>query len=223
MKIFITYPPTCPTVHNPIANWVDHGTYATYIVGNVAATSGLLSVANPLILSVTNSAALVETTPTSLGSFGIIYKQNSTNGLTQTRIKSSTFNTANYAFKAFANSLAAAVADTAINAQAGDSITIKWIVKNNSNGSDAYTIKFVSASEGAWSAGYYSRIKSPDGRNLHQRNRPAIQQCNISDGSVCHEPDDCAEHRYDDLHPYTGPVRIEWTRRSSYDHDLIGA
>ncbi|GEM_PF-3735477 len=161
--VFITYPANMSYSSQSNASWVDHATYATYRVGNIAATSGLLSIVNPLILSVTNSAALVETTPTSLGSFGIIYKQNVTNGLTQTRIKTSTFNTANYAFKAFANSFAAAVADTAINAQAGDSITIKWIVKNNSNGSDAYTIKFVSASEGAWGAGYYSESNPATG------------------------------------------------------------
>ncbi|HTY11229.1 MAG TPA: hypothetical protein VMF88_09175 [Bacteroidota bacterium] len=155
VKIFVTYPANMTYSAQSSANWSNQGTYAVYSVGNVAATSGSISIANPLILSVTNSAALVEGTPTSLGSFGIIYKQNATNGLTQTRVKTPTFNTANYAFKAFANTRTAAAADTAIQAQAGDSITVKWIVKNNSNGSDAYTIKFVSASEGTWGAGYY--------------------------------------------------------------------
>ncbi len=154
-KVFVTYPANMSYSSQSSANWVNNGTYAVYSVGNIAANSTQLSVTNPLILSVSNSASLVEGTPTSLGSFGIIYKQNATNGLTQTRVKTSTFSTANYAFKAFSTTRTAALADTAISAQAGDSITVKWIIKNNSNGSDAYTIKFVSASEGSWTEGYY--------------------------------------------------------------------
>ena len=159
-KVYVTYPASMSYSAQTSANWSDKGTYAVYSVGNIAANSTQLSIADALILSVSNSAGLVETTPTSLGSFGIIYKQNATNGLTQTRIKTSTFSTATYAFKAFATTRTAALADTAISAQPGDSVTVKWIVKNNSNGSDAYTIKFVSASEGAWGAGYYSESGS---------------------------------------------------------------
>lgn len=154
-KVFVTYPASMSYSAQSSANWIDLGGHAMYVVGNVSANSTQLSIADPLILSVTNSAALIEGTPTSLGSFGVIYKQNVFGGLTQTRIKTSTFSTANYAFKAFATTRTAAVGDTAISAQAGDSITVKWIIKNNSNGSDAYTIKFVSASEGTWGAGYY--------------------------------------------------------------------
>ena len=154
-KVFVTYPANMTYSAQTSANWSDQGTYAIYSVGNIAANSGQLSIANPLILSVTNSAALVEGVSTALGSFGIIYKQNATKGLTQTRIKTSTFSTSTYAFKAYTTNRTAALADTAISAQPGDSVTVKWIVKNNSNGSDAYTIKFVSASEGAWGAEYH--------------------------------------------------------------------
>ena len=155
VSVYVTYPTGMTYSSQSSVNWADQGSYAIYSVGAVAATSGQLSIADKLILSVNNSASFVEGTPTAQGSFGIIYTQTATNGLTQTRIKTSTFSTANYAFKAFATTRTAAVADTAINAQAGDSITVKYIIKNNSNGSDAYTIKFVSASEGTWGAGYY--------------------------------------------------------------------
>ena len=155
VSVYVTYPTGMTYSSQSSVNWADQGSYAIYSVGAVAATSGQLSIADKLILSVNNSASFVEGTPTAQGSFGIIYTQTATNGLTQTRIKTSTFSTANYAFKAFATTRTAAVADTAVNAQAGDSITVKYIIKNNSNGSDAYTIKFVSASEGSWGAGYY--------------------------------------------------------------------
>jgi len=155
VKVYVTYPTGMTYSAQSSANWADQGSYAIYTVGAVSATSGQLTISDPLILAVNNSASFVEATATAQGSFGIIYTQTATNGLTQVRIKTSTFSTANYAFKAFATTRTAAVADTAINAQAGDSITVKWIIKNNSNGSDAYTIKFVSTSEGTWGAGYY--------------------------------------------------------------------
>lgn len=154
VNVYVTYPTGMTYSSQSSANWADQGSYAIYTVGAVSATSGQLTISDPLILAVNNSASFVEASATAQGSFGIIYTQTATNGLTQVRIKTSTFNTANYAFKAFSTTRTAAVADTSISAQPGDSITVKYIIKNNSNGSDAYVISFSAASEGSWSFGY---------------------------------------------------------------------
>lgn len=154
VKVYVTYPTGMTYSAQSNVNWADHGSYAIYSVGAVSATSGQLTISDPLILDVNNSASFVEATATAQGSFGIIYTQTATNGLTQVRIKTSTFSTANYAFKAFATTRTAALADTSISAQPGDSITVKYIIKNNSNGSDAYVISFSAASEGSWSFSY---------------------------------------------------------------------
>ena len=154
VKVYVTYP--TGMTYSASTNWSDQGSYAIYTVGAVSATSGQLTISNPLILSVNNSASFVEATATAQGSFGIIYTQTATNGLTQVRIKTSTFSTANYAFKAFATTRTAALADTSISAQPGDSITVKYIIKNNSNGDDAYVISFAAASQGTWAFNYFS-------------------------------------------------------------------
>jgi uncharacterized repeat protein (TIGR01451 family) len=154
VKVYVTYPTGMTYSAQSSANWADHGSYAIYSVGAVSATSGQLTISDPLILDVNNSASFVEATATAQGSFGIIYIQTATNGLTQVRITTSTFSTANYAFKAFGTTRTAALADTSISAQPGDSITVKYIIKNNSNGSDAYVISFSAASEGSWSFSY---------------------------------------------------------------------
>jgi uncharacterized repeat protein (TIGR01451 family) len=152
VKVYVTYP--TGMTYSASTNWSDQGSYAIYTVGVVSATSGQLTISNPLILSVNNSASFVEGSATAQGSFGIIYTQTATNGLTQVRIKTSTFSIANYAFKAFATTRTVALADTSISAQPGDSITVKYIIKNNSNGPDAYVISFSAASEGSWSFSY---------------------------------------------------------------------
>jgi len=194
MKVFVTYPANMSYSSQSSANWIDLGGYAMHVVGNVAANSGQLNVADPLILSLQNSATLTEGNPTLTGSFGIIYKQNATNGLTQTRIKTSTFNTATYAFKAFATTRTAGSADTAIIAQPGDSVTIKWIIKNNSNGSDAYVISFSAASEGAWGFNYFYESNPQTGGTYTQGSDPRFDNPTYASSEYLTTPTITAGH-----------------------------
>ncbi len=172
LHITVTYPANMS--YSSSTNWTDNGNgTATYQnIASVSAGSGNVDILEPLVLTLSNSAVHVEGQPVSTGSFSLSYTDNQTNGLSRTRLNATTFNTVLYAFKAFATTRTAAVADTAIAAQAGDSITVKWIIKNNSNGDDTYTIKFVSASEGSWGAGYYYESNPQSGGTYTQGTDP---------------------------------------------------
>jgi uncharacterized repeat protein (TIGR01451 family) len=156
-------------------NWTDNlnGTATYQNIVSVSPSSGNVDIADALVLTLSNSATNVEGNSTLTGSFSFSYTDNETNGLSRTRLNSSTFNTALYAFKAFATTrFVNAAGDTAISAQAGDSVTIYWQITNNSNGTDAYVIGYPNASEGIWGFNYY---RDNSQHNLDNGGYPAVQ------------------------------------------------
>ncbi|MGA9408023.1 MAG: hypothetical protein WBW71_12895 [Bacteroidota bacterium] len=136
-------------------NWADHGTYATYTVANGNLVSGgsfSTPTTDSLKLTVANSASVLEAS-TRTPSQSISYQD--TNSTARTRLNSSSTPTHTILFKAFAPTIV--LLDTTLTGNPGDTVTAIYTITNNSNGADAYRIRYSTASQlpTSWSFVYY--------------------------------------------------------------------
>jgi hypothetical protein len=154
MTITVTYP-TAPAAlsFSSGTGWTDHGTYATYAVSTINA--GATTTPSDLILAVPDNASELENT-TLTPTDGISYQD--TTGTSRTRLNSHSEPTHTILFKAYAPTIA--VVDTTLSGDPGDTVTTIYTITNNSNGPDAYHVRYSTASQSpaSWSYVYYYDI-----------------------------------------------------------------
>ena len=135
--------------------WTNNTSYATYTVANVNLVSGgsfSLPVGDSLKLTILDAGSVLEAstrTPTQ----SISYQD--TNTTARTRLNSSATPTHTILFKAFAPTVT--VVDTTLTGDPGDTVSVIYTLTNNSNGPDAFRVRYSTASQqsSSWYFVYY--------------------------------------------------------------------